>query len=335
MSKKASLGSRILLFANILMLLLLFLMMEGYFPIQGLLPGILVPILSFVAIGFFIFWMVRMKWPFLLFVVFFLLNFQEWNRLYKFPNNAIKVSDGFTVMSFNVRLFNLYQWIDNERIPSEIEHFIYAEDPDIFCLQEYSNSRAPSFENYPFRYIKTAAALGNNGVGIFSKFPLIRTGDIDFENSSNSGIYADIEYRQDTIRVYNLHLESFQLQLSDSLVSQETSSKFIKRLDGVYQKQLNQIEQWQQIENFNEYPSLICVDMNNTAFSKAYKKLKGEHRDAFEEEGRGFGATYSIGGIPYRIDFIFSPTRLGVLEFTTYDVQLSDHKPISAKLNWN
>ena len=335
MRKKVSFVFRILLFTNIIFLLILFLMMGGYFPVQGLLPGVLVPILSFVNIGFFIFWILRMKWPFLLFVVFFLLNFQEWNRLYKFPNNAIKVSDGFTVMSFNVRLFNLYQWIDNDRIPSEIERFIYEKEPDIFCLQEYSSSRAPSFENYPYRYIKTAAALGNNGVGIFSKFPLIRTGDIDFENSSNSGIYADIKYRQDTVRVYNLHLESFQLQLSDSLVTQETSSKFIKRFEGVYQKQLSQIEQWQQIENFNEYPSLICVDMNNTAFSKAYKKLKGRHKDAFEEEGRGFGATYSIGGIPYRIDFIFSPPRLRVLEFNTHDIQLSDHLPISAKLNWD
>ena len=55
----------------------------------------------------------------------------------------------------------------------------------------------------------------------------------------------------------------------------------------------------------------------------------------FVETGKGFGATYSLGGIPYRIDFIFIPSRLQVLEYTTHDVLFSDHKPISAKLDWD
>ena len=335
MTKKPSLVSRFLVLINALLLFALFLIMGGYFPIKGLLPGVLVPVLSFINIGFFFYWILRMRWPFLLFLVFFLLNFQEWNRLYKFPNNAIVVADGFKVMSYNVRLFNQYNWLKETQVPLQIEQFIYAEDPDIICLQEYSSSTAPALIKYPYRYLKTAAAFGNNGVGIFSKFPLLRTGQIDFENSSNGGVYADIRYRKDTLRVYNLHLESFQLQRTDSLVDQNSSARFLNRLDGVYEKQLDQIVQWQHLENFNEYPSVICVDMNNTAFSKAYRNLRGRHVDAFEATGRGFGATYNLGGIPYRIDFIFSPSRIKVLEYTTHEVDLSDHKPISAKLNWD
>ena len=242
MTKKPSLVSRFLVLINALLLFALFLIMGGYFPIKGLLPGVLVPVLSFINIGFFFYWILRMRWPFLLFLVFFLLNFQEWNRLYKFPNNAIVVADGFKVMSYNVRLFNQYNWLKETQVPLQIEQFIYAEDPDIICLQEYSSSTAPALIKYPYRYLKTAAAFGNNGVGIFSKFPLLRTGQIDFENSSNGGVYADIRYRKDTLRVYNLHLESFQLQRTDSLVDQNSSARFLYRLDGVYEKQLDQIK---------------------------------------------------------------------------------------------
>ena len=335
MAKRKSIISRTLLVINAFLLLGQSLIMSGLFPVKGLLPAVFVPLLSLFNLLLFVFWIVRLEWPFLLFLIFFLLNFQEWNLLYKFPNNAITVSNGFKVLSYNVRLFNQFNWLKKEQVPAAIEQFIYDENPDIVCLQEYSRNTAPPLRTYPFRYVKTATALGNNGVAIFSKYPLLQTGQINFENSSNSGIYADFRYKQDTLRVYNLHLESFQLQPTDSLVDQKSSMRFLRRLEGVYQKQLDQIIQWQQVENFNEYPSLICVDLNNTAFSEAYRKLRGDRNDTFVEAGRGLGMSYSLGGIPYRIDFIFSTKQLKVLDHQTHNIKLSDHRPISAKLNWD
>ena len=122
---------------------------------------------------------------------------------------------------------------------------------------------------------------------------------------------------------------------TDSLVDQNSSARFFRRLDGVYKKQLDQVIQWQQLENFNENPSIVCVDLNNTAFSEVYRKLSQNHNDAFVEAGQGFGATYSLGGVPYRIDFILTPSKIKVLEYHTHDVKLSDHKPITATLSWN
>ena len=333
--KKTSWLRQLLLFSNLLTLTVQFLIMAGYFPVKGLLPAVMVPLLTLMNVLFFVYWILRMHWPFLLFLVFFLLNFNEWKQLYRFPNNAITVSQGFKIMSFNVRLFNQYQWLKQKNIPYAIEQFVYEKDPDILSLQEYNSDMAPPLERYPYRYIKTAAALGNNGVGIFSKFPLLQTGQIDFENTYNSGVYADIRYQQDTLRVYNLHLESFQLAATDSLVDQNSSARFFRRLDGVYKKQLDQVIQWQQLENFNENPSIVCVDLNNTAFSEVYRKLSQNHNDAFVEAGQGFGATYSLGGVPYRIDFILTPSKIKVLEYHTHDVKLSDHKPITATLSWN
>ena len=81
-------------------------------------------------------------------------------------------------MSYNVRLFNQFKWLNKEQIPLKIEQFIQSENPDIVCLQEYSSQLHLAFESYPYRYVRTASALGNNGVGIFSKYPLLRTGQL-------------------------------------------------------------------------------------------------------------------------------------------------------------
>ena len=40
-------------------------------------------------------------------------------------------------MSFNVRLFDLYNWSNNEKVKSNILNFIKNENPDIICFQEY------------------------------------------------------------------------------------------------------------------------------------------------------------------------------------------------------
>ena len=52
-----------------------------------------------------------------MFIFSILIGYTEWERLYKLPNNGIPVSKGLKLMSFNVRLFNSYNWIDNENIP--------------------------------------------------------------------------------------------------------------------------------------------------------------------------------------------------------------------------
>ena len=49
-----------------------------------------------------------------MFIFSFLIGYSDWQRLYKLPNNAIPVAKGLKLMSFNVRLFNSYNWIDEK-----------------------------------------------------------------------------------------------------------------------------------------------------------------------------------------------------------------------------
>ena len=94
-------------------------------------------------------------------------------RLYKLPNNGIPVSKGLKLMSFNVRLFNSYNWIDNENIPESILSFVNKESPDILCLQEFSKEFSPSFESYPYNYIQSSSKNGQNGLVFYLNTPFI------------------------------------------------------------------------------------------------------------------------------------------------------------------
>jgi len=318
----------------VLLILQLFLMGTFLDFYQYPFLNLIVPIIALINLFFFIFWIIQIKWPFVLFVFSILIGFEEWGKLYKFPNNAIPISKGIKVMSFNVRLFNSFEWIDSNSVPQSIESFINKESPDLVCLQEYSKEFSPKFKNYPHQYIASSKKNGQNGLFILSKYPLENRARLDFENSNNSALYAEFYYKKDSIRIYNVHLESLRINLKDTLFTQEHSQKFLDRIQSVIREQELQIDLFEKIDKRNKHPTIICTDLNNNAFSRVYKRLKKDRSDAFVFSGNGLGATYKLAYFPFRIDFIFADKKFKVINFETHDLKLSDHKPISALLEW-
>lgn len=332
---KLNFVSKVIMLINLAIVILQLLLMGTFWDFYDYpFLNLMVPILAVINLIFFIFWMIKFKWPFILFIFSILIGYKEWGKLYKFPNNAIPTSTGIKVMSFNVRLFNSFQWIDSKSVPQSIENFISKENPDLICLQEYSKSYSPKFKNYPHQYIAASNKNGQNGLCILSKYPLKNRGRLEFKNSNNSALYADFYYKKDSIRIYNVHLESLRINLKDTLFTQHHSQKFVERIQSVMQKQEVQIDQFEKVDQKNKYPTIICTDLNNNAFSSVYKRLKNDRSDAFIYSGNGFGATYKLAYFPFRIDFIFTDQKFKVISFKTHDLALSDHKPISTLLEW-
>ena len=131
-----------------------------------------------------------------------------------------------------------------------------------------------------------------------------------------------------------MHLESLRINLNDTLFTQQHSQKFINRVRTVVQKQELQIDRFEQVDQRNNHPTIICTDLNNNAFSRVYDRLKNDRSDAFVLSGDGLGATYKIAHFPFRIDFIFTDQKFKVINFNTFHLKLSDHKPISALIDW-
>ncbi len=237
-------------------------------------------------------------------------------------------------MNFNVRLFNRYQWIDNKNIPSEISEFIKLQNPAIITFQEYYPTKAFSL-NYPYKYIELKGNKNDFGQAIYSKYQIINKGSLNFKNSSNNAIFIDIIKNSDTIRVYNIHLESLgvkaeNVDLAD--LDEKKSKKLLQRLSAAFIKQQLQVEQFLDHKNNCSYKIIISGDLNNTAYSWAYHKIKGEFKDSFLEAGKGFGKTFSFNKYPLRIDFILVDKKYNVNQYQSFDMDFSDHEPIMTTL---
>ena len=281
---------------------------------------------------FFIFWVIRLKWPLFLFIFTLAIGFNEWGKLYQFKDNVIITSKGLNVMSYNVRSFNRFKWLKNENIASSIASFIDKKNPDVVCFQEFYLEGAPLFTNYPHQIFKPYLANGKIGSCIISKYPLKNENSIFFKGSKNGGMYADLIRFRDTIRIYNVHFESLRLDIEDTILTSKYSQKIRSKIENIFKIQENQINEFNALTKHSYHPQIVCTDLNNNAFSQSYRNLIKNRQDAFTLKGEGFGSTYRFSYLPLRIDFILTDPKIKVLDYQTHKVRLSDHKPISAAL---
>ena len=145
---KLNFFEKLLLTINCL-LLIFQMMLMGSIPslFEFSILNLFVPVVIIINIAFFLFWLLRSKWTFLLFMIAFLIGYAEWGLLYQFPRTSVQKSpDTFKVMTYNVRLFNRYDWIKESNVPAKILNFIEREQPDIICFQEYSKNEASFLE---------------------------------------------------------------------------------------------------------------------------------------------------------------------------------------------
>ena len=287
---------------------------------------------------FFIYWAFQFKKRMILSGLVLLMGITFINKFYKFSAKDFPQSEkDFTVMSYNVRLFNLYEWLPNDDVPFQISNLLLDEQPDILCLQDYSPNDDVNVNMYKYKLIKLEGDRLKFGQAIYSKFKIINSGEIEFPNSFNSVIYADILKDKDTLRVYSMHLESVKISADINEEMDEKRSKFIfKNISKAFSQQQQQSELIKEHYLSCHHPKIICGDMNNSAFSYVYRTIRGDLKDAFEEAGSGFGKSYNYKYYPARIDYIFVEKNIEVKEFSSLDFFIqSDHFPQLARLNIN
>ncbi|WP_411768089.1 endonuclease/exonuclease/phosphatase family protein [Winogradskyella sp. A3E31] len=291
-----------------------------------------VPLFIILNLLFLLFWLLKAKKQLLLSLVVLLIGFNHVLSLYKFTGSKSVADDAnFTVMNYNVRLFNLFEWLPSKTVKSDILEFVKQENPDVLCLQEYHKSDDFNLEGYQV-FENLSKSKVKSGQAIFSKFPIVNSGSVTFPNTSNNAIYIDILKGVDTIRVYNLHLQSNKINPEVSELAKESSENLIKRVGNTFKMQQEQAELFLAHRAKCKYKTIISGDFNNTVYSYIHKKIKGEAKDAFAKAGNGFGRTYDFKFFPVRIDFILADPEFKVNGFKTYDVKLSDHYPIKATL---
>jgi endonuclease/exonuclease/phosphatase family metal-dependent hydrolase len=347
--KNLSWFNRVMFVLNIILIVVTFIayvlpfLAPKIFPLLSVVT-LFMPLFFVLNTLFFVYWVVQFKKRMMLSGLVLLIGITFINKFYKFTAKEYPESENdFVVMSYNVRLFNLFKWQDREDIPQSILTFINEKNPDILCIQEFSHSANIDLKVYPHRSIFMEGNQIKTGQAIFSKFPIIEEGKISFPNSTNNVVYADIKKGKDIIRVYNMQLQSIKIspdvnEISENIdvINKHKSQMMFMRISRAFKQQQQQAEILKEDIKKCDYPVIICGDLNNSAFSYVYRIIKASSKDAFEEAGKGFGQTYQFKYYPARIDYIFADRQMKVKAFETFpDFDNSDHFPIMAKLSFD
>ncbi|MDT0645190.1 endonuclease/exonuclease/phosphatase family protein [Zunongwangia sp. F260] len=299
-----------------------------------------VPLLIMINAAFLFYWLVKLKKQIWLPVITLLLGFNHVTSIYEFEASEENgEAEGLEVLSYNVRHFSQYLSTPEERetVPKKITSFIAGEDPDIVAFQEYYNGEIEVARQFPYKYIKLKTESAEFGLAVFSKYPIINTVSLNFDSASNNnGVYVDIAVKTDTLRVINIHLQSFSVKPDIGNIEKESSKRVFLGMGQTFAIQQEQVELVLEVIRNTPYKVIVMGDFNNTAYSYIYRELRSEGsglNDAYKEAGSGFGRTFDFDYFPLRIDFILPDESIEVLSFKTSEVFFSDHFPIKATLS--
>ncbi|MEJ6662969.1 MAG: endonuclease/exonuclease/phosphatase family protein [Flavobacteriaceae bacterium] len=292
--------------------------------------------LMLVNVAFALLWLLRWDKRFVLSTVLVLVSYLHFEAFYQIATapDSHKETSGLKVMSYNVHLFNAYDTKPNpEEVAADFKLLLEQEDPDVLCLQEYYNNHAVDFSAYPYRFIHFKESNRVLGHAILSKYPLGAKGSLDFGNTANNTIFADVLIGGDTLRVYNAHLQSIGIVPQASWEVQGGAQGISARMENAFNQQEQQVQAINLHRNSTTLAHVITGDFNNTVFSHTYQQLKQGLNDAFQKQGDGLGATYDFNGYPMRIDYILADPKWEVRAFKTIDRTFSDHRAIMAQLS--
>jgi endonuclease/exonuclease/phosphatase family metal-dependent hydrolase len=272
-------------------------------------------------------------------------------------NKIANDSSTVKVMSFNTRLFDLYNWSNSSETRRRIFNMLKSESPDILCLQEFYSSDKKPLNNldtlitflkanyYHVEYPVTLRGSDHWGIATFSAFPVFNRGVAYFgKRNGNVCIYTDVVAHGDTVRIFNTHLESIRfrkedyrfirnIENSDEDETLRGSRNILLRMRRAYRKRAAEAELIDSLLTNCPYKHILCGDFNDPPASYTYAVISENMKDAFRESGSGFGETY-IGPFPaYRIDYIFHDKSIRSYNYRKVDEKVSDHYPITCDIN--
>jgi endonuclease/exonuclease/phosphatase family metal-dependent hydrolase len=326
--------------------------------------AICLPYLILILVIFFLGWLfVKSFWVFLPVITLALgwhavQNIIPFNYSGKFEIK--KDSNTLRVMSWNVELFDILEHKTHPEVKQKMLELVNQYKPDVACFQEmvggdYDRAinylgdfkRALQFDHYYYSY-NLHLDFDNRhhfGVIIFSKYPFItkRTVSVSPLDYNSTFQYVDIISKGDTIRIFNIHLQSLKFTpqnlkyLNKPVLNTDTtfseSRNIVGKLKRAFLKRGVQAENIKKEINKSPYPVIVCGDFNDVPNSYAYAIIGNHLQNAFVKKGSGIGRTFTGISPTLRIDNIFADKKFTIKQFIRVDKKLSDHFPIIADVS--
>ena len=318
-----------------------------------------------ILVAFIFFWLIIKPRRALISTIALLLAFKPISNII-----ALRLSSSFTqakpqnalrVMTWNVAQFNVMEDKKHPTVKKDMIDLINYYQPDIACFQEMVAEDSTvkdhghideflqklKFNNYFYSYNSKEDFWGyaHFGILIFSKYPIIKKQTVGFYPNDYNSIfqYVDIVKGLDTIRVFNIHLQSLRFSkanlkyidkptVEDEKAALKESRKIIGKFKKGFLKRQVQADRIRAEIEKSPYPVIVTGDFNDVPNSYAYHTIGRGMKNAFVEKGAGLGRTFSGISPVLRIDNIFVDKTLDVVQFQLIKKKLSDHFPIIADM---
>ena len=314
--------------------------------------GLAYPVLLLLNVLFILYWALRLKVKIVLSLVCIGIGYMHVLRFYQFSgqHKVVNPDETLKVMTYNLRQFNKFAWLDLPNVQEEIVALVNEEKPDVLLVQEYQDGESSPDFGFPYRYQTFPTGKKASGMVIFSKIPFEKTGAIQFgiaPDSSDAGqaLYADISFNGKLIRLINTHLASvgFDRQEYQRLENPNEGdqeeikrdfAKIYRQLKDAFAKRSYQTKVLENAVESSPHPVILGGDFNDTPHGYVYHRINLQLKDSYMEAGYGWPRTFVKGPIPFRIDFLFHEETLNPISFEIINKELSDHYPVVTELEW-
>ena len=228
----------------------------------------------------------------------------------------------------------MIQWsLDNDAEVKCFQEFYNKSSSDVFNVHKKMTDAGWTHVYQKNRFVDSKS--GEFGQAIFSKHPILNKGDVnDASGKFLNSIWADLLIGTDTVRVYNVHLESMSIDENDIVDTEKLKNSYLStgyKLRSGFKTRSSQVQGLVNDIAHCKYPMIICGDLYDLPFSYPYTLLRRNLSNAFESSGSGFGFSYNGRLFFLRIDNQFFSDHFTIHNFKTHrKVKHSDHFPLTA-----
>lgn len=281
-------------------------------------------------------------------VLLMLIRMNPFDRL---DENAGSPGDTLSILTFNVP-----RWWGYEMPAKTIEmrKFIQRADPDVIGLQEADvvyDQIVPRAAPYVAVLYDSLgyATIGPESIGatwtpqpVLSRHQVVSQDAFKLSRNSSDTVYTyvtrtQIRWTGGEFAVYNVHLRTF----GEKKPWQDERRPFfqpgnllpyLRQYRDAYRVRAWEVEEILKMVEQEELPVVLCGDLNSTPNNWVHGRMTDVLRDAFAEEGIGWGMTYHTR-LPFvRIDYVFVSKEWDVVSARVLDAYLSDHLPLLVEL---
>ncbi len=302
------------------------------------------PVLIALNVLLLIYWLIRRKWLYALIpVVTIACCIPYMGTLFQFGSvdKDAEKAKGLKMASYNVAMFQRdasgFKALD---ILAEMRR----QKVDVLCMQEYSEVSGDKQNSVSYKEYFPYMAVGREDMVVYSRYPIKGSKRIDFDETNNSAMWADIDVNGTELRIFNVHLQTTGINRTMHQASKlhgqnydVPNGRFVQAIFGNYllgmMFRAGQAITVANEKRKSEKPCILCGDFNDVPYSYVYNTMLGDMVDGFKECGSG-GLMFTMRDKhkPVRIDYIFHDESLKGITYYKGELTTSDHFPVFMKI---